>query len=317
MSNKFQILSLDGGGIKGIFSAAVLAKLEDDLQTDITKHFDLIVGTSTGGIIALGLGIGMRPHEILKFYLDNGITVFPSGVYRWLRHWVKFKYDSEPFEVALQKCFGNKLLGESNKRLVIPSYNIGEDDVYLFKTSHHERLKRDYKVPIWQVARATSAAPTYFSSFKGIDGMRLVDGGVWANNPTYVGIAEAVSMLGQPIESVYCFSLGTTLEVKRRHPYLDKGGLFQWRKEASEVILRAQSIGVHTQALHLLGQGKVVRLDPSVPEGLFSLDRASHDELMAKAAHESRKFSPEFKERFMGHVADEFKPVHALDTNGG
>ena len=76
---RFQILSLDGGGIKGIFSAAILAAIEDDLDTRITDHFDLITGTSTGGIIAIGLGLGLRPCEIVEFYLREGPKIFP----RW------------------------------------------------------------------------------------------------------------------------------------------------------------------------------------------------------------------------------------------
>jgi uncharacterized protein len=149
---RFQILSLDGGGIKGIFSAAVLAHLEEDFNIDITDHFDLISGTSTGGIIALGLGLGMRPREILHFYIDKGPDIFSTGVITSLRHWWKNKNASKGLENALKDCFGDALLGLSKKRLVIPSFNIDEDDVYLFKTSHHERLKRDYKVPAWKVA---------------------------------------------------------------------------------------------------------------------------------------------------------------------
>ncbi len=73
---RFQILSLDGGGIKGLFSAAVLASIEEDLGIRITDHFDLVTGTSTGGIIALGLGIGLRPREIVEFYVREGPRIF-------------------------------------------------------------------------------------------------------------------------------------------------------------------------------------------------------------------------------------------------
>ena len=69
---RFQILALDGGGLRGIFSAAILAALEDDLQTSIVDHFDLVAGTSTGGIIALGLGLGLRPRQIVEFYAEPG-----------------------------------------------------------------------------------------------------------------------------------------------------------------------------------------------------------------------------------------------------
>ena len=76
MSERFQILALDGGGIKGLFSAAVLAHIEEDLQTRIVDHFDLITGTSTGGIIALALGAGMRPRDVVSFYADEGAAIF-------------------------------------------------------------------------------------------------------------------------------------------------------------------------------------------------------------------------------------------------
>jgi patatin-like phospholipase/acyl hydrolase len=75
---RFQILALDGGGLRGIFSAAILAALEDDLQISVVDHFDLIAGTSTGGIIALGLGLGLRPRQIVEFYAELGERVFRS-----------------------------------------------------------------------------------------------------------------------------------------------------------------------------------------------------------------------------------------------
>jgi len=312
MEDRFQILSIDGGGIKGIFSAAVLAYLEDDLQIRITDHFDLITGTSTGGIIALALGLGMTPQEVVRFYVDKGPDIFPSSFWISLRQCWQNKFDSAPLEKALKGYFRDNLLGDSRKRLVIPAYNIGEDHVYLFKTAHHERLKRDYKVPMWKVALATSAAPTYFPSFQDVDHIRLVDGGVWANNPTMLGIVEAVSLLDIPLKSITVFSLGTTDEVKGRHKKLDRGGFWQWKKAAIDVVLRGQSIGAITQAEHLLGKNRVIRLDPKVPDGLFALDRLSEKALTAKAAHESRHFSPSFKSLFMEHKAPEFIPFNTL-----
>jgi len=313
MTDRFQILSLDGGGIKGIFSAAVLAHLEEDLNLDITEHFDLITGTSTGGIIALGLGVGMHPREILRFYVDKGPVIFANGLFTSLRRVWRNKHNSDGLEKALRECFADVLLlGSCRKRLVIPSYNIGEDDVYLFKTPHNERLTRDYKVPVWKVAMATCSAPTYFPSFRNVDHIRLVDGGVWANNPTMVGIVEAVSMLNVPLESIRVFSLGTTNEIKGRSKSLDHGGCLQWAAEALDVIMRGQSIGANTQALHLLGKEDLLRLDPKVPDGLFALDRMKEEELLSKAAHESRHIAPLFKNRFTGHIAENFEPFHLV-----
>ena len=125
----FQILSLDGGGIKGLFSAAVLAAIEEDLTTNVVDHFDLITGTSTGGIIALGLASGMRPREIVEFYLSKGPRIFGKAWgLRWLQHWLRRKYSQTPLREALQSCFKDKRIADCTKRVVIPSYNLGDDD---------------------------------------------------------------------------------------------------------------------------------------------------------------------------------------------
>ena len=216
IDGRFQILSLDGGGIKGLFSAAVLAAVEEDLNINVVDNFDLIAGTSTGGLIAIGLGLGLRPREIVEFYLREGRSVFPNQLgLKSLQHWIYRRFSSYPLEVALKKCFKDKRFGDSKKRLVIPSYNLGADDVYIFRTAHHERLKRDYKVPAWKVAMATSAAPTFFPAVRTVDKTRLVDGGVWANNPSMVALVEAYDTLGVPLDRISILSIGTT-DVKRR-----------------------------------------------------------------------------------------------------
>ncbi|XZE20308.1 CBASS cGAMP-activated phospholipase [Pirellulaceae bacterium SH449] len=218
MQKKFQILSLDGGGIKGLYSAALLAKLEENLGgISVTEHFDLITGTSTGGIIALGLGLGLRPREIVQFYVAEGPKIFKKKpLWTSLRSYTRSKYPQEPLKLALQKYFEDKLIVDSSKRLVIPSYNLAKDEVYIFKTPHHPRLTTDGKVPMWKVALATSAAPTYFPCCEHVDGMRLVDGGLWANNPTMVGIVEAVSLLKKPLEAISTLSLGTTNSISKK-----------------------------------------------------------------------------------------------------
>ncbi len=109
-TERFQILSLDGGGIRGLFSAAVLAAIEEDLQTSIAKHFDLIAGTSTGGIIAIALGLGLSPAEIVSFYEEHGPRIFsnPLGI-RWLRQWVAPKYPVAALEGALRAILRDRL----------------------------------------------------------------------------------------------------------------------------------------------------------------------------------------------------------------
>ena len=179
-----QILSLDGGGVKGLFSAAVLANLEKDFNTRIIDHFDLIAGTSTGGIIALGLGLGLSPRESVSFYTEDAPQIFRTIPFLSIsKHFIRNKHTPAPLIAALRRRYGERTLGDSCKRLIIPAYDLGRGSVHVFKTPHHERFRRDCSVPAWQIAMATGAAPTYFPAFYGVEKIRLIDGGVWANNP--------------------------------------------------------------------------------------------------------------------------------------
>ncbi len=310
LGGRFQILSLDGGGVKGLFSAAVLAHLEKDLGITISEHFDLIVGTSTGGLIALSLGAGLSLSQIVDFYITQAPNIFPSKKILSLKRCLRRKYSPSPLQKALIGCFEENRLADCSKRLVIPSYNISEDHVYLFKTPHHKRLRRDWKVPLWKVGMATSAAPTYFPAFHGVDHIRLIDGGVWANNPTLVGITEAVSLLGQSLDSIKVLSMGTMDDLKGRSKKLDNGGMWQWRSAGIDIVLRGQSIGTHTQAMHLLGTENIYRVDPRVPDGMFKMDKLSKDDLLGKAANESRNFSPIFEKMFADHKAAKYTPFY-------
>ncbi|MFI4917012.1 MAG: CBASS cGAMP-activated phospholipase [Phycisphaerales bacterium JB060] len=313
------ILSLDGGGIKGLFSAAVLAKLEEDLDIDITDHFDLIVGTSTGGIIAIGLGMGIRPRELVDFYLNHGLTIFHKKPLGWSKaqHWFCRKYSNHELRTSLKKVLGNKILGESTKRLVIPTYNLDADDVRLFKTPHHDRLRGDWKIEAWKIAMATSAAPTYFPAFREIDDQRLIDGGVWANNPTMVGITEACALLNASLDQVRVLSLGTCDDVVRRPDRLNAGGLISWRQDGVKVVMRGQSVGMNKMASLLFPDDRVCRIDPKVPDKLFRLDRTDRmDKLMAYASHSSQHFGPRFVQCFLPHKASAYTPLYPAEGAG-
>lgn len=313
---RFQVLALDGGGLKGIFSAAVLAAIESDLQTSITKHFDLIVGTSTGGILALGLGKGMRPHELVEFYVEHGPRVFSGAgsLGAQVKQWFKTKYDQKGLQDALHNVLGDTLLGDSKTRLVIPSFSLDDDAAYLFKTPHHETFRRDWRTPMWKVALATSAAPTYFPSSTHVGGIRHVDGGVWANNPILVGVAEAVAFCGSSLDRVRILSLGTTAAVDHRPERLTAGGYLQWATSSVDVLLRGQSQSATDIARHLLPQGHVTRLDPRVPAGLFALDRISTRELLARGQSESRRLLANAANLF-NHTAAGYAPLYGIETD--
>ena len=146
--------------------------------------------------------------------------------------------DRRSLEGALQ----NKLLGHSKKRLVIPSFDLGNGTVRVYKTAHHEDLKTDHRCPAWQVAMATTAAPTYLPAFRGADQRRLVDGGVWANNPCMVGVVEAVAKVGVPLHAIRVLSLGTSNALTYPPDALNSGGKMHWATWAPEVIMQGQSV---------------------------------------------------------------------------
>jgi len=114
-AQEFRILSIDGGGIKGVFPAAFLAELENSLSDPIYRYFDLIAGTSTGGIIALGLGLGLTAAEITTFYENYGTYIFPapalSAPKRLLRQLLSSKYSAQPLQIALDAVFKDSTLG--------------------------------------------------------------------------------------------------------------------------------------------------------------------------------------------------------------
>lgn len=318
---RFQVLAIDGGGVRGIFAAALLAGLEEDLERPVGDLFDLVVGTSTGGIIALGLGAGLTPAAILDFYVSEKDRIFANRLgWRTLRHPFAAKYGPQRLQAAVRQVFGEALLGESRLPLVIPSYNLGENDVYLFKTPHHDRLRRDHKVPMWQVAMATTAAPTYFPAFRLLgDHVRLVDGGVWANNPAMVGVTEAVSMFGCDLKDIRLLSVGTTMNMRTRGTQLDNAGLLRWISSPTvvDVLLDGQSAGAFAQVQHLIGPENARRLNPPAPDELAALDACDARDLIAKAAHHSRIFSPDFSTVFGSHVPDPYVPFHGPNAQEG
>jgi uncharacterized protein len=227
----FQVLALDGGGLKGIFAAAALAEFERDFDSPIADHFDLITGTSTGGIIALGLAVRIPAIEILDLYLANARRMFPQSKITRLRR-VRRPYNPSPLRACLAEMFGDRTLNDSRIRLAIPSFNQTSNEVYLFRTPHLAKLRRDHRARLLDVALATSAAPTFLPAHH-MGGLRLIDGGVWANNPSMVGLVEALVGCGQPADSVRLLNVGTTTEVHHRPRKLDNGGVMQWATQAT------------------------------------------------------------------------------------
>jgi predicted acylesterase/phospholipase RssA len=315
--HRFQILALDGGGAKALFTAHVLARLEEDLGVSISDSFDLIAGTSAGGIVALGLGAGLSPSEIVGHYEELVEAVFPATRRRFWRRPRQLAapiYEAGVLRTALRKVLGDRPLSESTKRLVIPAWDVQRGAVHIFKTPHHPRLRRDGRIPMVDIAMATSAAPTYFEAAR-VDGQRLIDGGVWANNPSVVAISEAVSMLNVPLEAIRVLNVGT-VDQRTNHPErLDTGGSLNWARPAVELVITASSRGTQGTAMHLIGKDDFVRFDALVPGRVFALDRASPEALAGLAAGESRSLGPLFTERFADHIASLYTPISSPSSD--
>ncbi len=310
-----RILSIDSGGIKGTFPASFLATVEEAVGHPVADYFDLITGTSTGGIIALGLGLGRTASEVMRFYDELGPSVFSgSGIVKFIRKWIFAKYDPSPLRTALEKQLGDNKLGESRKRLIIPSLNLETGEVHIFKTSHHPHLEIDYTVRAVDVALATAAAPTYFPSHVLGAGVPLVDGGVWANNPMAVAVVEAIGLLGWPREDIRILSLGCTstpfnVDWARRWSL---GNLY-WANKVVDVFMSGQASAALGMAQHIIGKGNICRINPVAPEGRYTLDGVQAMRwLKGLGETEARKWLPEVRAKFLQEPADEFTPSHEL-----
>ena len=204
----FKILSIDGGGIKGLYSAKIIDHLEKRTGSPIGDYFDLIAGTSTGGLIALGLSLGKPASELVDFYQKHGPLIFANCLpfSRKIRSFQQLlfrsKYSAKELRAALEEIFEKKTIGDAKNLLCIPSYNLTLGKNRVFKFDHSKLPGTDNNISMVDVGLATSAAPTYFPVHK-IENQYFVDGGVWANNPSMCALLEALKFFVGPSPREY------------------------------------------------------------------------------------------------------------------
>jgi predicted acylesterase/phospholipase RssA len=215
-----RILAIDGGGVRGVIPARILAEIEEHTQKQISEQFDLIAGTSTGALLALGLTRpadadprkpAFRANDILNLYLNHGPEVFPTsfGLLRTIRSVFSPKYGPVGLESVLQQYFGDVQLEEALTRVLVPIYEI-EDHKRIWFDSADGRYRNLY---MRDIARGATAAPSYlpparfaapqYVSSKGY--IAAVDGGLFANNPSL----EALSRAGSEDDGILLLSVGT------------------------------------------------------------------------------------------------------------
>lgn len=317
----FRILSLDGGGIKGAFTASVLTEIESEIGGPIGDYFDLIAGTSTGGILALGAAYRIPAKTIRDFYRKMGPTIFPAtgrlGVSGLLRQLFGPKHSHATLRAALEQVLQNRKFGEAKNRLIIPTYDAIGGRLFLLKTAHHERFKFDINALAVDVALATSAAPTYFaaSPFPVHEGSSFVDGGVWANNPVLAAVIEATSFLDQPLNQIDVLSIGTTsapFNIAKN----GSAGIIKWNVGMIDLMFEAQAEAALVQA-RLLLDDRVLRINVTTKPGEYTLDDASADKIdqlinLGRGEAVKKANLDAVKARFLGQEAQPFVPLHAV-----
>jgi patatin-like phospholipase/acyl hydrolase len=219
------------------------------------------------------------------------------------------RYSRQALERVLQEFLGDKLFGESTVRHVIPAFDGRFSEVFLFKTRHHADYAQDWRKRMVDVALATSAAPTIYRPLES-GGYRLIDGGVWANNPTMLAVVEAMIAYDVPRERIKVLSIGCgddPYHVTRRMTW---GGLWHWRKIIG-AAMRAQSLAATNQARLLLGPANVVRIDPTLVGPPIELDdyRRAMDELLPAASAAVAAQRGRVSEMFLADCAPQFVPV--------
>lgn len=251
MKKPFKILSIDGGGIKGLYSSKILEHFEEEFQCNLVEYFDMICGTSTGGVLGLALSLKIKATEISRIYEEKGALIFPSqsklkGIYK--KVFRGGKYDDEALKNALEATFGDYKIGDSHCLLCVPSYSLTDARPFVFKYDHKEgNLSRDNMARYVDVALATSAAPTYFplAEIQNYDNKQFVDGGIYANNPSIVGFIEALTyFVGEDKEydeaqilsiSSLTNTIGKKTRLTRYRAFLD------WRDELFHAMLIGQA----------------------------------------------------------------------------
>ncbi len=281
----FRILTLDGGGLKGAFTAAALASWEKQTGLRIIDHFDLIAGTSTGGILAIGLGLGLSGEQMLDFYKKKGATIFPitrlrSKFWHILKHICKPKFAQEVLLQELENAYYDsgqtKYLKDSYCRLVIPAYHAVGGASHVFRTPHHPDLIIDANTQAAHAALATAAAPTFFTAARianMVTESSYFDGGVWANSPAMAGVIEATCFLGIPLERIDVLSVGTTEEpfTVRKQTQAGIIGWF-WKKKILDLLMHVQQESSLKLTRQLVGEPRFLRVNTVTVPGTYCLD---------------------------------------------
>lgn len=315
-AGSFYILSVDGGGFRGLYAAHILRRMEEEWQLDWKSQFGMLAGTSTGAILVAGLLCGRTAAELSEFYKTRGESIFTPRSWSFLDPLKVFRsrYSIARLEKQLDEIFGDITLGKISTPLILPAVDIGNGCVHMFKSTYDNSFVRDRQVRVAKAVLASCAAPLYFDPIIMGDLYQLADGGIWANNPSLVATIEAHYRLRISLEKIRVLSIGTG-KSKAFYPlshgkWKDRlcrpfgwGLLTRWQRvRLIDLIRNLQSDTAHNMLCLLLGESpldpkNVLRVtfesDRPLPmdctnRGKEWISRADHD--FTRGSHKIRTF---------------------------
>jgi hypothetical protein len=287
----FHILALSGGGYRGLYTATVLRSLEESLGRPLAKHFDLICGTSAGGLLALGLAAEIPAAELEAMFANDGKRIFGarSLVRRVIGKWIVAKHSADGLKSVLTERLGPTTIGDLKHRVLVPAVNYSTGKGQFFKTPHMPAFETDYRRTLVDVG------------LHRIDGEGVfADGGLVGNSPGFFGLHEATKVLcvGErtPVRvlSVGTMTLGATL---RGSAALDRG-IFRWGSKVFDLVISAQESAVDSMLTHVLGDCYYRIDDLATPDQ--SRDVSSLDAVTAGATNVLRDRGAQAARRTLG-----------------
>jgi len=319
VSKPFYILSIDGGGYRGLFASHILRRMEESWGMNWREQFGMFAGTSTGSIIAAGLASGIPAKQLSEFYTTHGRRIFTS---RWRSRFDLLKiftsrYSNKTLRLLLEDVFGQRTLGDVSVPLILPAVDIGNGCVHVFKSKYADGFVRDPGVKLSDAVLSSCSAPTYFDPHL-VDGTyQLVDGGLWANNPSLVAVIDAKYRLKIPLADIRVLSIGTG-KSKAFYPrsqgtwkdwlirsWQGWGFATRWqRSKLLDLILNLQSDTAHNMLCLLFGESplepnQVLRLTFESEQPL-PMDAVCHgDDWITKADYCFTHNSPRIRQ-FLG-----------------
>lgn len=273
---KYRVVSIDGGGIRGLVTTILLQRIiaTPGLE-NFLKSIDLISGTSTGGLLALGIAYGLDLSQIRDMYVNEGPKIFDDS---WLDNLVDLgklrgaDYSTKPLRLELKKLFGDATLGQLERRVLITAFDLDNEDPNPGKRTWKPKLfhnfpgtNSDSAYSVVDVGLYTSAAPTYFPS---VDG--YIDGGVYASNPSICALAQTQDNRYSPtppLDDVLLLSLGTGTSLQYIKGNSHDWGYVQWAKPLINLMFDGTAGIADYQCSQFIGN-RYHRLAPVFPVGV-------------------------------------------------